>query len=54
MAGKGSKPRSFSVSQDTYGENWDNIFKKKKPTEKPVSEKKKPKIQTGSINPAGS
>ena len=54
MAGKGSKPRPFSVSQDTYGENWDNIFKKKKPTEKPVSEKKKLKNQAGCINPAES
>jgi len=31
MSGKGSKPRPFSVSQDTFGENWDNIFKKKQP-----------------------
>ena len=28
MAGKGSRPRPFSVSQDTYSKNWDAIFNK--------------------------
>lgn len=27
--GKGSKPRPFSVSQETFDNNWDAIFKKK-------------------------
>ena len=29
-AGKGSKPRPFSVSQEEFDKNWDNIFKKSK------------------------
>lgn len=33
MSGKGSKPRPFSVDQDTFVSNWDNIFKNKKKTE---------------------
>ena len=28
--GKGSTPRPFSVSQETYGDNFDAIFRKKK------------------------
>ena len=28
-AGKGSKPRPFSVDQKTYNDNWDKIFGKK-------------------------
>lgn len=28
-AGKGSKPRPFSVDQKTFDTNWDNIFSKK-------------------------
>ena len=27
--GKGSKPRPFSVSQEQFARNWDNIFKKR-------------------------
>ena len=27
--GKGSKPRPYSVSQEEFAANWDNIFKKK-------------------------
>lgn len=27
-AGKGSKPRPFSVDQKTFDDNWDRIFKK--------------------------
>lgn len=30
MAGKGSKPRPYSVDQQTYSNNWDAIFNKKK------------------------
>ena len=30
-AGKGSKARPFSVNLKEFGNNWDNIFKKKKP-----------------------
>jgi len=30
MSGKGSSPRPFSVSQDQFASNWDNIFGKKK------------------------
>ena len=29
MSGKGSKPRPFSVDQETFNSNWDSIFKKK-------------------------
>jgi len=28
MAGKGSKPRPYSVTQKQFANNWDNIFKK--------------------------
>ncbi len=28
-AGKGSKPRPFSVDQKTFDTNWDTIFNKK-------------------------
>jgi hypothetical protein len=30
MAGKGSKPRPFSVDTKTFDSNWDTIFSKKK------------------------
>lgn len=29
MNGKGSKPRPFSISQDEFKNNWDQIFAKK-------------------------
>jgi len=29
MNGKGSKPRPFSISQDEFKNNWDEIFAKK-------------------------
>jgi hypothetical protein len=29
-AGKGSKPRPFSVDEEEFSNNWDNIFKKPK------------------------
>lgn len=31
--GKGSKPRPFSVDQQTFDANWNAIFDRKKPTE---------------------
>jgi hypothetical protein len=31
--GKGSSPRPFSVDQNTYGKNFDAIFRKKTPQE---------------------
>lgn len=31
--GKGSSPRPFSVDQQTYGNNYDAIFRKKTPQE---------------------
>ncbi len=30
MSGKGSRPRPYSVSQETFGNNWDAIFSKDK------------------------
>jgi len=30
MAGKGSRPRPYSVDQKTFDSNWDTIFNKKK------------------------
>jgi hypothetical protein len=38
MSGKGSSPRPYSVSQETFGNNYDNIFRKKDST---MSEQKK-------------
>jgi hypothetical protein len=32
-AGKGCKPRPFSVPQEEFDNRWDNIFGKKKKTE---------------------
>lgn len=29
MSGKGSRPRPYSVSQNTFASNWDLIFRKK-------------------------
>jgi len=33
MSGKGSKPRPYSVDQETFINNWDRIFGNKKKTE---------------------
>jgi len=30
-AGKGSKPRPYSISKDQFSSNWDLIFMNKKP-----------------------
>ncbi len=30
MSGKGSKPRPYSVDQETFDKNWDEIFTKEK------------------------
>jgi hypothetical protein len=38
MSGKGSSPRPYSVSQKTYSDNYDAIFRKKDNT---MSEQKK-------------
>ncbi len=35
MSGKGSRPRPFSVTQETFSKNWDLIFK----TKNKISEK---------------
>ncbi len=35
---KGSKPRPFSVDQNTFDSNWDNIFKKKMTPEEALEE----------------
>lgn len=32
MSGKGSKPRPFDVSRETYEANWDRIFERNNPT----------------------
>ena len=29
MSGKGDKPRPIAISYEQFGDNWDNIFKKK-------------------------
>jgi hypothetical protein len=34
MSGKGSSPRPFSVDQQTFSNNWDAIFGKKKSMDK--------------------
>ena len=36
--GKGSRPRPFSVSQETFANNYDNIFRKDKPVQVRVQE----------------
>lgn len=41
MSGKGSRPRPYSVSQDTFASNWDAIFKKKEPMTPKVENMKK-------------
>ena len=40
MSGKGSSPRPFSVSQETFSNNWDAIFKKDKNMQVRVEENK--------------
>ena len=34
MSGKGSRPRPFSVDQNTFSSNWDAIWGKKKAEDK--------------------
>lgn len=36
--GKGSRPRPFSISQDTFSQNWDKIFTKEKSMQVKVQE----------------
>ena len=43
MSGKGSSPRPYSVSQETFGNNYDNIFRKKDNTMSPSVEQMKKK-----------
>ena len=40
-AGKGSSPRPYSVSQDTFASNWDTIFRKKETMTPSVEQMKK-------------
>ena len=40
-AGKGSRPRPYSVSQDTFASNWDTIFRKKETMTPSVEQMKK-------------
>ena len=37
-AGKGSKPRPYSVSKDRFNSNWDNTFKKTVKLENPLNQ----------------
>ena len=37
--GKGSKPRPYSVNQEVFDNNWDNIFKKDKSKDKNILNK---------------
>lgn len=37
-AGKGSRPRPYSVDKQTYDQNWDNIFNKKMTPEEALQE----------------
>lgn len=37
--GKGSRPRTMSVDRETYDNNWDRIFGKKKKTEQEIIDK---------------
>lgn len=39
MAGKGSRPRPFSVSQEEFDNRWDTIFKKDKSVQVRVENK---------------
>ena len=38
MSGKGSRPRPFSVDQNTFSSNWDAIWGKKKAEDKTAKE----------------
>jgi len=48
--GKGSKPRPFSVSQEAFDSNWDNIFKKDKFKDKNILNKPNNQTHTTVIN----
>jgi hypothetical protein len=41
MSGKGSSPRPYSVSQEAFGNNYNNIFRKKDSTMSPSVEQMK-------------
>ncbi len=38
MSGKGSKPRPYSVDQETFTSNWDKIFSNKTKQEEALQE----------------
>jgi hypothetical protein len=38
MAGKGSRPRPYSVNQKTFDSNWDRIFQGSKEEKKAIEE----------------
>ena len=48
--GKGSKPRPFSISQEEFDSNWDNIFKKDKSKDKNILNKDNNQTHTSVIN----
>ncbi len=48
--GKGSKPRPYSVSQEVFDNNWDNIFKKDKSKDKNILNKHNNQTHTTVIN----
>lgn len=49
-SGKGSKPRPFSVNQEVFNTNWDNIFKKDKSKDKNILNKPNNQTHTTVIN----
>lgn len=51
-AGKGSKPRPYSVDQKTFDTNWDAIFKKSKEhsgTEKAIDQEPEKELPTTQV-----
>lgn len=59
MAGKGSRPRPIVVPRETFDNNFDSIFGKKKPREQVVldatpapKQKELPKNTFGSLTPS--
>jgi len=50
--GKGSSPRPYSVDQQTFGDNWDRIFKKDKKNESSSMEQESVSILRPSEEPS--
>ncbi len=48
--GKGSKSRPYSVNQEQFDKNWDNIFKKDKSKDKNILNKSNNQTHTKIIN----